>query len=566
MINRFLNRGHFLTKPFGLYTRVDYSHSRFFSKKNQNYLVEVNQASKEYHDKILNNISLKIFHHDRYILLGQNGVGKSTLAKILWNDEQLDTGNIHYQPYTKIGYLPQNIMPYLQEPYSLSNFLKSSPFLRTMNNDGEVLVNSQKNVESIFLSLLQESGLKKTKLDDDFYHFSAGERTKVILASLIAHRPDLLILDEPTNNLDLAGIDWLRKWLFLYKGAIFMITHDRSLIASNNKMASTTKIIELDPDQHIPISLHGSYADYLEKKLNDHNQLIAKQSNLKDEIKLMKNQLNKQQEQSLVRHVRKQDNNKLAFNFRGGRAEKHHSKKMSELNNRLETTQNQIHNCSTHRYIPQFLFNPIKTFSSMLSIQDLSYQYENHEVFKDLQCNISAGDRIVITGQNGIGKTTLFKIISGIKKQTQGIVKLESNIKIGYLDQEQESLNLTLTSEQYLDKCDATNVEIYNTLFQLGFSIIDIKHPLAELSLGQRRLVQIAELIINKANLLLLDEPTNHLSPQAAESLENALIQFSGGILAISHDRYFINKIATHEWCFGDPSAPSPAIHSMRFK
>jgi ATP-binding cassette, subfamily F, member 3 len=508
-------------------------------------LLQVNQLSKYYGaDLILSNIKLELQSRDRVALVGRNGAGKSTLLKIIAGHLSFDDGEIIKPKEVNIGYLAQNTG--LESSLSIwdemltvfehvQNMEKSLRKLETEMADPAVY-NNQSKYESILkeydqlqIKFKEQGGYQyeadiRSVLHGLNFHdqssliasMSGGQKTRLALGKLLLTKPDILILDEPTNHLDIDTLSWLEQYLQGYDGAILIVSHDRYFL---DKVV--TQVSEVS--RHQIRKYTGNYSSYLDQKA----------ANYEREMKLYEKQ---QQEISdlqdfIQRNLARASTTKRAQSRR----------KQLEKIDRMDRPLGDEKSASFSFEIEK------QSGNDVLKVDSLSVGYNDKKVSEGISFRISRGDSIALVGPNGIGKSTLLKTI--IKKQPalRGTFSYGSNLSIGYYDQEQAELtsNKRVLNELWDDYPLKPEKEIRTTLGNFLFSGDDVLKIVSTLSGGEKARLALAKLMLEKANLLILDEPTNHLDLDSKEVLENALIDYPGTILFVSHDRYFINRIAT---------------------
>ncbi|WDV46180.1 ABC-F family ATP-binding cassette domain-containing protein [Clostridiaceae bacterium M8S5] len=495
-------------------------------------------------DKILDNVTFSINAGEKIGLIGINGAGKSTLFNILTGKISSDDGQIYTSKTSKIGYMKQhtsvdsskNIYDELLEIFKPVIELEKT--LRSLEN--EISEKSQDHDSKEFEKLLD----KYSKLTDefeksngygydsqikgvlvglgfnssDFYkpinQLSGGQKTRVYLAKLLLQKPDILLLDEPTNHLDLDSIDWLEKYLKDYKGSVIIISHDRYFLDN-----VVSRILQLENTELK--SYNGNYSTYMDKR--------KKEIELeKKKFEQQKNEMNRQKE--IIKNLSL--GGKRAI--RQAQSREKMLKKMQELKNPSE------------RKKASFKFTPsVKSGNDVLRIEDLKKSYDGKLLFDSINFNIYKGEKVGIIGPNGIGKSTLFKIIMGITSLSSGNYTLGANVNIGYFDQEQKYLNTekTIADEIWDEHPLMDHFQIRSILAQFLFTGDDIFKEIGSLSGGEKARLALLKLMLSKSNFLLMDEPTNHLDVDSKEVLEDALKKYEGTVLVISHDRYFLNKV-----------------------
>lgn len=500
-------------------------------------------------DVILNNISFSINKGEKVGLVGVNGAGKSTLFKILTNQLSYDTGELFISKSTTIGHLEQNtilnenssimdecmsIFQYLIDMEqnlrsleigiaNLSNNEEQSHYLDEAMHKYSILLEefNEKNgygFRSQIKGVLKGLGFLDEEFEQPIYQLSGGQKTRVALAKLLLTHPDLLLLDEPTNHLDIEAVEWLEGFLRDYDGTILMISHDRYFL---DQMVN--RIFEIE--NHNLTSYNGNFSVFMEKK-----RIIIEQQ-IKDYIEQQK-ELDRQKD--IVRRLRQHGTEKLM-----NRA-KSREKQLEKIE--------QIEAPIVYRDKAFIRFEAqVKSGNDVLSLQNVSKSFNNNLLFENVAFDIYKGEKVALIGPNGIGKSTLFKIILDELKANSGNIRLGHNVFTGYYDQEQKNLNYSKTAldEIWDDHINLNQTEVRTLLGSFLFKGDDVFKTVESLSGGEKGRLSLLKLILSKSNLLLLDEPTNHLDIDSKEVLEEALINYDGTVFVISHDRYFLNRVAT---------------------
>ncbi|MFD2046469.1 ABC-F family ATP-binding cassette domain-containing protein [Ornithinibacillus salinisoli] len=510
-------------------------------------IMQLNGISKSYGaEEIISNIKLEIKDKDRIAIVGRNGAGKSTLLKIMANELSYDDGELFKPKDLTIGYLSQHtglesgntIWNEMLEVFE--SLLIQEKELRILEKKMiEVDKMSEKEYEKVlkdYDSLQQSfednggyryeadikavlSGLNFQDYDDQtpINELSGGQKTRLALGKLLLTKPALLILDEPTNHLDIETLSWLENYLVSYPGAVTIVSHDRYFL-------DKTVSIVYEISRHNTKKYHGTYSDFLQQKALNYEQELKEFEKQQTEIKKMEEFIQK----NIVR----------ASTTKRAQSRRKQLEKMDKLDRPLGDEASASMSFQINK----------RSGNDVLKINQLSFQYddENEPLFKDLKLHINRGESIALVGPNGVGKTTLLKTIIGKLTQTSGQIQLGTNVQVGYYDQEQANLNSskTVLNELWDEYPHINEKDIRTVLGNFLFSGDDVLKPVNSLSGGEKARLALAKLRMQKANLLVLDEPTNHLDIDSKEVLEAALIDFPGTIIFVSHDRYFINKIA----------------------
>lgn len=502
--------------------------------------ISLNKINKSYgFNRVLNNLSFDVKTNERIALIGSNGCGKTTTLKIIMGIESYDSGNISIRKESKIGYLTQippkeddNISArsvYLrgvQELINLEN--KINDFVENMSSNEKDIKLLDKLQEEFRISggySLKEkiekirNGFKITNelLDREYNKLSGGEKTLINLASIILSNPDILLLDEPTNHLDIDTLEWFEEYLSSYNGTVVIISHDRYFLDR-----TVNKIIEIENGN--ANIFHGNYSYYL--KESEKRLMIEFQNykNQQKEIKALKEAIERYKAWGA-----KSDNPMF---FRRAKAIETRLEKMEVIEKPKTKSELRIN-----------LNVEDRTSNRVMVISNLDLKIGNKELLRNSHMEVYYKERVCLMGKNGAGKTTLIK---NILNNTHDNIKLGTNIKIGYIPQEIRFDNEDLTIYEHMRKIFVgSESELRSKLNQFYFTADNIDKKVKNLSGGEKVRLKLLELILKNANFLILDEPTNHIDIDTREILEESLLAYDGTILFISHDRYFINKIAT---------------------
>ena len=501
--------------------------------------------SKAFEEKIIvDNGSFHIEDHEKAALVGPNGAGKSTILKMIVDELPTDSGNVILTRGKTLGYLAQH--QNMNSSNSIYDEVKSAKAhliameeqLRSIELEMKDLSGSELNsrmetyhrltaaferengyaYESEITGVLKGLGFQEEEFSRPVSTLSGGQKTRVSLGKLLLSKPDILLLDEPTNHLDLNSITWLETYLLNYTGAVLIVSHDRYFL---NRIV--TKVIEIEAGQ--VMTYLGNYSDFSYKK----KQLREAQ---------LKEYLNQQQE---IKHQEAVIEKLRSFNREKSIKRAESREKMLNKIERIEKPQ------EINTDIHLTLTPSVVSGNDVLSIEHLSKAFPPQQLFSDVSFEIKRGEHVAIIGDNGTGKTTLLKILNGLVDADHGSFTLGTNVHIGYYDQEHHVLHMekTIFDEISDDYPSLTNTEIRNMLAAFLFTGDDVFKLIGDLSGGERGRVSLAKLMLSEANFLILDEPTNHLDIASKEILEHALNDYTGTLLYVSHDRYFINQTAT---------------------
>ena len=495
-------------------------------------------------DSILSNVSFHINENEKAAIVGANGTGKSTLFKIIMNELTPDSGEVVFAKGTTVGYLAQHqelssSNTIYDELLSIKKDIIDLDYqIRQMELDmthlsgdklEQVLENysklthqfEQKNgyaYRSEITGVLKGLGFSEEDFQKNTNTLSGGQKTRVSLGKLLLSKPDIILLDEPTNHLDLESIAWLENYLLNYNGTVVIVAHDRYFL---DRVVS--KIVEIENGK--ATVFQGNYSDYAVKKAAIRDAQIKQYENQQREIKRQEEVIAKLKSFNREKSIKRAESREKML------------QKMDVISKPLSETQTM-----------HITFEPhVVSGNDVLTAKNLSKSFDNIPLFSNLNFEIKRGERVSIIGHNGTGKTTILKLLTGGLAADTGEIRLGSNVRIGYYDQEHQvlDLNKTLFEEihdayPYLDQ-----TKIRTTLAAFLFTDDDVFKQIKDLSGGERGRVSLAKLMLSEANFLILDEPTNHLDMISKELLEQALTNYTGTVLYVSHDRYFINQTAT---------------------
>ena len=501
-------------------------------------------------EPVLTNVSFHINQGDRIGIVGANGAGKTTLLNILSGRQSYDAGDFFVSDNIKIGYLRQKdnftsektvyeemleiFREVIDMEETLANLSQEISERSAGGEDVEALLHKYDDLSEDFKDrngygykseingILNSMAFSQAFFDKKVSLLSGGERTRLALASLLLKKPDLLLLDEPTNHLDIGTLKWLEQYLKAYTGTILIISHDRYFLDQ-----TVNRIFEIE--HHKLISYEGNYTAYVEKKR-------FREEDLKKKYDQQQREIHRQEE--MIRRFKQHGTEKLAKRAQSREKRLDHMERLD----RPEQGQGPMK--------IQFKEN-FQSGNDVIVAKDLSKSFgsgaEKRQLFQHVELDIKRGERICLVGPNGIGKTTLLKIIMQEMHADQGYLKLGHNIVFGYYDQEQSLLNpnTTVLDEVHSAYRLYTDREVRSLLGRFLFKNDTVFQQVSSLSGGEKARLALLKLMLSGANLLVMDEPTNHLDIQSKEVFEQALMEFPGTLIVVSHDRYFLNRIPT---------------------
>ena len=484
-------------------------------------MLTVSELSKSFGGRILfEEGALQINRGDRIALVGANGAGKSTLFLILLGVEEADSGRVAMQRGVRVGFLPQETVPVNDETV----LQLATTTLRHAESDNHDALNEERfasndlqQLEAKAKRILRGLSFRETDFSRRARTMSGGWIMRAHLARLLVTEPDLLLLDEPTNHLDLESVVWLQSYLTGYPGAILMISHDRAFL---NTLAE--RIIEID--QRRFAAYRGNYDDYVAQKAARQELAIAAFKNQQCEIKHLQNFIDR-------------------FGAKNTKASQAQSKrKQIERMDKLEAPEMRNRNLAFR--FPQ----PERSGRKVIELRDVHHAYGETVVYRGIDLAIERNQRTVFVGPNGSGKSTLLKLLGGVLPVQRGVRVLGHNVQVGYCSQHRaDTLNLDRTVLEETADCGPTVPEetVRTMLGAFLFREDEVFKPVKVLSGGEKSRLVLAKLLINPPNFLLMDEPTTHLDMASIEALMEALRQYEGTLVFISHDVYFIQSIAT---------------------
>jgi ATP-binding cassette subfamily F protein 3 len=493
---------------------------------------------------LFTDVSFDVESNDKVGFIGANGVGKTTLFKILNGVLAPTSGSVTFEKNARVGYMEQHAcnnpaVDVYHELLSVFDYLKEieteiSELTNAIDNqsgDLDALVERQTQLIERFEALggltyksrtrsaLLGLGFKESDFEMPVGNLSGGQRSKLCLAKLLLSQSTILLLDEPTNHLDIDSVNWLEGFLRDFKGAMIIISHDRYFLDS-----VTNKTIELEHNR--TMCYKGSYSEFVKKKASYNESLKNKYENDLKEIKRIEGIVEQQKrwgrERNFITAASKQ-------------------KEADRIKAQLVTPDSELETLRMH-------FEPkCESGNDVLITHSLAKSFGEKKLFENVDLHIRKGERVFILGGNGCGKTTLFKILMGRCPQDRGEYDYGANVQVGYFDQMQQNLDLSKTAidEVWDSFPNMTQTDVRSALAAFLFKGEEVFKPLSKMSGGERARVSLLKLMLKGGNLLLLDEPTNHLDASSREELEKTLLDYSGTLLIVSHDRYFINKLAS---------------------
>ena len=507
-------------------------------------VLSCNNISKEFvTGSVLKEVSFHINEREKVAIVGINGAGKSTLLKIIMNEMSADSGDVFLAKGSTIGYLAQHqnidteltifdvMLEVKKDILELADKMRNLE-AKMKQADGTALdavyeeyarvthefeLKNGYAYKSEITGILKGLGFEEEEFSRKVNTLSGGQKTRAYLARLLLSKPDIILLDEPTNHLDMKAISWLETYLKNFSGAVLIVAHDRYFLDN-----VAEKVVELNNCK--ATTFLGNYTDYANKKKALREAELKAYLNQQKEIAHQEAVIDKLRSFNREKSIKRAESREKML----GKIEK--IDKPAEIDASMKIS------LKPHK----------ESGKDVLNVENLKKSFDD-TLFENINFEIKRGERVAIIGGNGTGKTTLLKIINGILPPGSGKITLGTNVEIGYYDQEHQVLNQdkTLFNEIADEYPYLTNTEIRNVLASFLFTKDDVFKIIGTLSGGEKGRVSLAKLMLSEANFLLLDEPTNHLDITSKEILEDALNNYEGTVLYVSHDRYFINKTAT---------------------
>lgn len=508
-------------------------------------LLACQNISKAFGTKeILHDVNFHINEKEKIAIVGINGSGKTTLLKIIMGEETPDNGQVIIAKDTTIGYLSQH------QDISFDNtiygeMLATKQYILDLETSIRKLEKNMKHAEGEELEKILETynrlsskydrdngysyeseitgvlkglGFSPEDYDRHINTLSGGQKMRIALGRLLLTRPDLIILDEPTNHLDMPSISWLEGFLASYSGSVLIVSHDRYFIDR-----IVTKVIEIDNKK--ATIYHGNYTYFADKRVELRASMMKAYLNQQAQIKHQEAVITKLKQFNREKSIKRAESREKMLD------------KIDVLDKPTEITSEM-----------RLTLEPsVESGNDVLTVSHLAKSFGKEALFTDLDFEIKRGEKVALIGGNGTGKTTILKMINHIVSKDAGTIALGSRVHIGYYDQEHQVLSLHKTIFEEISDAypDLNNTKIRNVLAAFLFTGDDVFKKIEDLSGGERGRVSLAKLMLSPANFLILDEPTNHLDIQSKSILEDAIRSYTGTVLVVSHDRYFINRIAT---------------------
>ena len=507
-------------------------------------ILACNNISKSFGiDEVIKNASFHIEEREKAAIVGINGAGKTTLLRIIMDEYSADSGEVVIAKDRTIGYLAQHqnlsgdntiydeLLSVKQDIIDLERKIRKLE-LDMHGREGaeleavmEAYSKSTHQFElqngyaykSEVVGVLKGLGFDESDFEKRMSTLSGGQKTRVALGRLLLSKPDIIMLDEPTNHLDMNSIAWLENYLVNYDGSVIIVAHDRYFL---DKVV--TKVIEVE--RGVVSVFSGNYSDYAAKKKQLMDAKLKEYYNQQRDIKHQEEVIAKLKSFNREKSIKRAESREKLLD-------------KIEVIDKPITVQETMH----------FKLEPAKeSGNDVLSVEGLSKSFGSRKLFEDVSFEIKKGEKVALIGNNGTGKTTILKIINHIIEADSGKVRLGANVEIGYYDQEHNVLHMDKTAFEEIGDAypDMSNTQIRNMLACFLFTGDDVFKKIGDLSGGERGRVSLAKLMLSNANFLILDEPTNHLDIMSKEILESALNRYTGTVLYVSHDRYFINKTA----------------------
>ena len=530
-------------------------------------MLTAHHISKSYGiQSILNNVSFTINRGERIGLIGSNGSGKTTLLRILAGLDAPDAGTVtNNPPDLRIGYLAQGFEPenkltlgdllrqttgnHLQAEAEVSRLacdLVIHPERLDLQQAYDAALQDLNRTQDYQLdpaTILDSLGLGSLSLETPLGTLSGGQKTRLALAILLLSDPQLLLLDEPTNHLDIRMLEWLENWLSRFPGSYLIVSHDRTFLDN-----TVTRILDLNHESYTLNQYSGNYTDYLDQYLDQHQKQLSAYHDQVYEIRRLRQDIARTKQQAL--RVELTTTSRQPGLRRYARKVARKAKAREKKLERFLESDERVEKPHRTWQIRLDFTRPSHQSQDVLILQNIAIGYPGRKpLVSGLTTTVQSGARIALTGPNGGGKTSLLRTIAGYLPPIDGTLKLGSNVQLGFMSQEQELLDLRLTALDTIQRyAPLAETEARSFLHFFLFTGDDPLRPVQNLSYGERARLTLATLIVQGSNFLLLDEPINHLDIPSRSRFEQALAQFDGTVLAVVHDRYFIQRFATDIW------------------
>ena len=534
-------------------------------------MLRVTDVAKSYGDAlVLDKINFTVSAGERAGLIGPNGAGKTTLLRIITGLEAPDRGSVWLDPHARLGYLEQALVyapeatvgsvvaeaigPALTLPATIERLaaeLATATGAATdaaMARYAEALEAAEAldayGAQARLAEVLAGLGLDHLETTTPVAILSGGQKTRLGLARLLLTRPDLLLLDEPTNHLDIAALHWLERFVRDYKGAVLIVSHDRAFLD-----ATVSTILALDETTHTITEYVGTYSDYAEEMERQRERLADAYRRQQERIGAIKEDIGALKQRAVDRERTTIDFALRKKAKRGARTAKVRERKLERM---LASEEHIDKPRQSWQMKLQFGEAP-PSGQRVLTLEDVSKGFDGRTLFAHVDAELRQGERVTLLGPNGSGKTTLLRIITGQIAPDSGQVRLGANVRPGYFSQEQEGLDPAQTAlEAVRAYAPLSETEARNFLHYFLFAGDAVFTPVGRLSYGERARLVLARLVLSGVNFLLLDEPLNHLDIPSRQQFEEALDAFDGTVLAVVHDRYFVEQFASRIWALLD--------------